>query len=463
MANVAAVILRTSLASLLVVVAACTSTSPAPSTTPLAATTVTTDAAAPETTTPSQPTDLQFADRRSAVEEEAEVFARTVLGDRGEISQAASTLLQQSLGIVLDRGVDGFSMTALDSSGAVNGGLIAFVPERDFRGDPALLGQLGLFISGQEFGTPGTPFEAAGRPGIRLDLPEATWVLWQSHTIVIVAVSESGDFAQQTISEIAPTIEDYAWQTGDCLYMGDGGLPYAPFGSLDLVPCDRPHTHEVLASQRFDESTDATFPEGLSDRVADFCDSAIDGVFGLPPSTLGYDLVRYQPDEDEWAAGDRYSTCLLARADPTYALYELVQPLADAAPPTVIYTLDGCYGLNRRAGALRCEQPHIFQMIGTVTYEGDADTSVPSVSVRRNALDADCDELAKTIVGEPKSVNHRVLGIYDPISRAEWESGVREVPCFAYLIDEVLAPLTVVGKLDGDHTVLGNTDDTIAA
>ncbi|MBT8206976.1 MAG: septum formation family protein, partial [Acidimicrobiia bacterium] len=171
----------------------------------------------------------------------------------------------------------------------------------------------------------------------------------------------------------------------------------------------------------------------------------------------------YQPDEDEWAAGDRYAACVVARADPSYAIYELVGPAAASETPVVTFGMDECFGLNRRAGQLRCDQPHIFQMVGTVSYPGDAEASLPSVSDRRQMLGDECDSLASDVVGEPKSSNHRVLGTYDPISRVEWEAGLREVPCFAYLVDDALAPLTIVGRLDGEHTVLGNTDDSIAA
>lgn len=456
--------IRTALAVLLLASSSCTSAAPDTVAVTTTATPQTTQASPNETTNaPTDPADLALASRRSDVGAEADAFARSVLGERGDISDQTATLMQQSLGIVLERGADGFAMSAIDDTNTVDGGLIAFIPERDFRGDPALLEQLGLFISGQEFGSPGSEIDIAGRPGVRLDLPEGTWVLWQSHTVVLVAVSESGDFAEQVVAEIAADVDDYAWQTGDCLYMGDGGLPYAPFGTLDLVSCDEPHTHEVLAVENALGAADAEFPDGLSDRVAEFCDAAIDSVFGVPPATLAYDLVRYQPDEAEWAAGDRYAACVIARADPSYAIYELVGPAADTEPPVVTFDVDDCFGLNRRAGQLRCDQPHIFQVVGTVSYAGAAGAPVPSVTDRRQMLGDECDSLASTVVGEPKSSNHRVLGIYDPISRVEWEAGVRDVACFAYLVDEALAPLTIVGRLDGDHTVLGNTDDSIAA
>lgn len=464
MANVAAVTIRAALLAFLIVSSACTSDAPDTVAVTTTASPPTTQAVPTETTaTPTDPADLALASRRSDVGADADAFARSVLGERGDISEQTATLLQQSLGIVLERGTDGFAMSAIDVTNTVDGGLIAFIPERDFRGDPELLEQLGLFISGQEFGTPGSVIEIAGRPGVRLDLPEGTWVLWQSHTIVLVAVSESGDFAEQVVAEIAADIDEYAWQTGDCLYMGDGGLPYAPFGTLDLVPCDEPHTHEVLAAESALGAADAEFPDGLAERVAEFCDGAIDRVFGVAPATLAYDLVRYQPDEAEWAAGDRYAACVVARADPAYAIYELVGPVANNETPVVTFAVDECFGLNRRAGQLRCDQPHIFQMVGIVSYPGDSEAPLPSVTDRRQMLGDECDSLASSTVGEPKSSNHRVLGNYDPISRVEWEAGIRDVPCFAYLVDEALAPLTIVGRIDGEHTVLGNTDDSIAA
>jgi len=121
------------------------------------------------------------------------------------------------------------------------------------------------------------------------------------------------------MSDLADSADPYLWQRGDCLIFDDGFddvTPYAPFGLHGLRHCAVGHTYEVIHSEVLPEPAGARFPSDLSDRSEAACGQAFFELSGTTELESALGLIRYLPDENEWANGSRYFACVVYVSGP---------------------------------------------------------------------------------------------------------------------------------------------------
>ncbi len=259
----------------------------------------------------------------------------------------------------------------------------------------------------------------------------------------------------------------YAWQAGDCFDFGRDDdinlLPYAPYGEENRVPCDGPHTHDVFHAEGLSEGSEAPFPEDLGSRVDAACSARFRDAYGLvwPDSTLS--VIRYLPDEQEWAAGERYLACVVYRASPGGLVERRTGP---AGGPDTTWPADegACFTGDlrsvRQPEAVDCAGEHTFEVVGVGEHPAAAGDAFPSQSQLDGFMDQFCiDALAGYLDGPPG----RVSVIPIRFGAAEWELGYRTIRCLAFATEGGELAL-VAGSFRGDWTLIGPVGgDTVTA
>lgn len=251
---------------------------------------------------------------------------------------------------------------------------------------------------------------------------------------------------------------DYRWGSGDCFDFGRTGdlaeLPYAPYGTEALVGCEELHTHEVFHVDVHPESQDDPLPAGFNDRVAEVCSQAFESALGLAWPDSTYSIIRYLPDEQEWADGERYLACVLYRPSQGGTIERLDRPAQDTDPAWRT-TVGACYagdlGIIRQAPAVDCDQRHVFEVIADDAHPAPAGDPYPGDDELATFMENLCDEALDNYAASA-SAPIGTLPLF--FTSAEWELGYRRVVCVAAATDgdDVFE---VAGSFAGEWEIVG--------
>ena len=334
-------------------------------------------------------------------------------------------------------------------------------PSGSARGDPALPMALAeaLVEAGADF-TEVTRRDLGGQTAYEIVDDRITWLLWANNTHLFVTAGVDNATEDVMAAIIDKTFgSEYQWEEGDCLYFDDG-VPYAPFGDGNVVPCDGPHEWEVTRSEPLADDEEAPFPEEeLSERVAAACEEAFFEFTGLLPTESALNQVSYLPDADEWEQGDRYFACIISRNDGAGDAQLTTGSLAGEAT-RVTRSIGDCYRRSVDTGEVDCGRPHVFEYIGMADYQGGSGDDYPGESELSGDLERVCDGLidsyvtSRTIEGATIAPFPAIIGAF------AWEKGVRAVPCFAYAVEDGTA-LEVVGSFSGGWGPLGDAGGSV--
>ena len=179
----------------------------------------------------------------------------------------------------------------------------------EFRGAPFLADEVALFVSG----TSPRSVSIGDRTAFRVTVDDVEWLLYSNETHLFIVVGPR-DVSREIMTDLADSADPYLWQPGDCLIFDDGfddATPYAPFGLHGLRHCAVGHTYEVIHSEVLPEPAGARFPSDLSDRSEAACGQAFFELSGTTELESALGLIRYLPDENEWANGSRYFACVV--------------------------------------------------------------------------------------------------------------------------------------------------------
>lgn len=297
-------------------------------------------------------------------------------------------------------------------------------------------------------------------------------------TIVTAACSQGGEDTTSSLPFTVPTTTttqppqttttgaSYLWESGDCLNLGTDAtlaeLPYAPYGTEPVVECSDPHTHEVYYTSVFGGDLDAPYPADIQEGVQDTCTARFAEVIGSAPSESTLEIVRYWPDSDEWAAGERYQACLAYLPAAEFTYRDLIGSLeGSASEHTWRAELGDCIDEDfwsiRIGSPVSCEEPHAFELVGVIDHPGLAGSAYPGRDAMADYGRDGCAGAAREYAGrdlldEPVSV----LATPTIINRAGWELGIRRVSCYAYVATPDLGLFDVLGTLqDGPLEILG--------
>jgi hypothetical protein len=326
--------------------------------------------------------------------------------------------------------------------------VVSLYPLSPYLGDPDI--DLGIALAMADLEDP----EAVdiGRLGgwrIRVEGEPWTLVADNTHVFLVIGAADTSVAALEAL--VAANAPSYLWQRGDCLYFDDAGgigVPYAPFGEGNIVPCDGAHTHEVISSLTLEVGPDAAFPgSGLSDRSFEECEVAFEAYVGIPEFPSDIAMIRYLPDGVEWAEGDRYLGCVVYRGDASsepVTIGESLEGIGEAAVREV--AAGDCTDL---AGgpAVRCSRPHTFEYIGTAPldlpagpYPGAAEADTAGTAACAGLLDAYAANLR---VG---NVSLESFAVWVP-GPAAWARGLQEAHCVAWALDDDDALQLIMGSI----------------
>jgi hypothetical protein len=343
--------------------------------------------------------------------------------------------------------------------------LVSLYPLDPFRADPDIDLAIALAMADLE-----DPQEVAigNLGGWRIRIDGDPWTLVADNTHVFLAIGDAAPSVTALEELVAANAPSYLWQKGDCLFFGDtggGGVPYAPFGEGNLVPCDGAHTHEVITSLTLDAGPEAPFPgTDLSDRSFEECEIAFEDYLGIPEFPSDIAMIRYLPDGFEWDEGDRYLGCVIylgdAKSDPI-TIDQPLEGIGDAGSRDI--AVGDCTDL---AGgpAVRCSRPHRFEYIGPAPLDLREGT-YPGTGATETAATEACSDLLAGYATTPRigDVSLEAFAVWFP-GPAAWERGVREAQCVAWAWNDDDQLRLIMGSLaDGWEPVRPPSDGGIEA
>lgn len=251
----------------------------------------------------------------------------------------------------------------------------------------------------------------------------------------------------------------YRWQAGDCLDVSEpADLPHEPFGRAPVVVCDDEHTYEVVFAGDLPAGEDDPYPEDLAQESWEACAAAFHDYVGAHLSETRLDLVVYRPDRTEWAGGLRYRTCLVEDPGGGGTPQERTGSLRNAGPDVLGGPVAGeCFaGRSLLGPSVPCTEPHLAEAIGRFTYPAAPGEAWPGAAEARREADRGCAGLLMEYAASGEHGTAAVpIAFPRPLSRAEWDDGLRTVACGALVFDGDRHHVEVVGSLaDPDWAVV---------
>lgn len=431
------------------VAAACTPTDSEPSTTLAATTTTPPTSVAPSTslppTTTSPPDDadgvLQPPERGQASTTASnallEVPGFSETPDPSRVSQDLQIAMENWLIPDFTEAMVAKVYTRTNADADVS--VVSVIPTMNWRGDPGFVEALVSFVSDS------VPFEV-NEDGIfrTIDASGAHIFFWSTGDGFLMTSSINDDDAISYLeqrSRIAKVNE--AWSTGTCLFLEDEeGLPYAPFPSEIVVPCDGAHNAEVLLGRTVGTDLVDYDEETIAYDRNFVCDEAYEATFGSQ-RTNAPTLITYMPDEAEWDRGDRYLACVVA-IDRNEGRELIAGPMSEISDLTWSPSPGACLGLGLPADTTSCSGPHAYQYLGDAEVDAESWPSSPA-----SAFEGTCAPLLDDLADGPTDIGVLIFGL----GAYAFEQGERTVRCMAFARDEGFL-VEVKGSFEGDWTVV---------
>jgi hypothetical protein len=341
--------------------------------------------------------------------------------------------LEFRIGALLGTVLEEYSWSRMESSSGDELVVASLYPRAGYRADPEL--DFAVAFSASGFEDP-EPVDIAGYAGWRINVGQASWTFAGDNTHVFLAIGEAEPVAAAIAALLEANAPGYLWQEGDCLYLGREGVPYAPFGDGELVPCDGAHTHEVIWSTTLDAGPGAPFPDqALADQSYEACEVAFEAYTGAPEFPSEIAMVRYLPDGEEWREGDRYLACVVYLGDDASAPVAIDETVEGRGPDLQRAVTPGECADVAGGSSVRCSRPHTFEYVGVAQLDLSAAT-YPGASAVETAASEGCslalDGFAtRTAVGD---VSLEAFAVWFP-GPAAWERGDRFAHCMAWAID----------------------------
>ncbi len=367
----------------------------------------------------------------------------------------------------LELAIEAVDYSFLRPTGAGDPALgLSIAPGALLRGDPSLPPGLAGALAG--------PFDdledvaVAGIDAYRIFLSDAWWYFWGSNTHLYVTIGSEESAARALEAIIAGAPTPYLWQAGDCLWFGTGAdtaMPYAPFGTANLVDCRGPHTHEVFAADTTSYDADDAYPgEAFAVEVERTCGIAFRDYIGLDWSESRIGAIRYLPDRAEWEEGDRYLACVAELTAPTGGASVIEGTLAGIGEASRIVRAPGdCYVDALNADPVDCRFTHTTQFIGYVEDPRPAETDYPGIDDLFDRLEPACAALIEEFAPTTSADGATIMPYLIPPSVVEWEDGDRTGGCFAFAAGADGRELEIAGSFDGDWSIVRFSEDDVTA
>lgn len=315
--------------------------------------------------------------------------------------------------------------------------VVSVIPAMVVRGDPNLVPVLADFTSwGKEVS------EGVHRTETDAGLVVHLWSDGDGFLVVAGEVEAAG--RAYLVAREAERQPLDTWPAGTCLYFHDDELlPWAPFPTDPVVPCDGPHNAEVIASTPAVEGFDAYDDDFVTFERNYVCDRAYEAEIGAQRDHRP-GLITYMPDSDEFARGDRYLACVIQveTADGTGLVVGPISDLPDLAWSPAI---GDCFDYDLRDDPVDCDDAHTFEFVGEVVYTGA--TWPTDLSLLAEA----CEPTLSELTDGPVAID--VFG--SDLNAYAFEQGERRVRCLAFA-SGVDGTERVIGSFTGEWRVLAD-------
>lgn len=320
--------------------------------------------------------------------------------------------------------------------------VVSVIPTMSFRGDPTLVPALA------DLDSPGE--EVADRVHRTVTDDGLVVHLWSTGDGFLVAASSVEPAGRTYLSAMeADRSPLTAWTPGTCLYFPDAaGLPWAPFPTDPIVPCDGPHNAEVIEATQDALGVTEYDDEAITYQRNYECDRAYESVIG-PQRDHTPSLITYMPDRDEFERGDRYLACVI-QVETGEGTELVVGPITERDDLEWRPAVGDCFGPSLAPEPLDCADVHGFEFVAEIEFTGDA------WPADQGAQAAACAPVLDDLPEGPAPIDVFAMGLY-PYA---FEQGERSIRCMAF-VREPAGVGRVIGSFTGEWRVLAG--DGVAA
>ena len=194
---------------------------------------------------------------------------------------------------------------------------------------------------------------------------------------------------------------------GDCI--PEGQVSESLTFAVEIVPCEAPHTHEVVGVVTYPETTSFPGDDELLVESEASCRVEFERYASVPIELSGLEILQYLPTRESWGAGDRAVACLAeadvplegslegaTAADAPFEREEITSFLleeGDCLPASVDFD---AFELP----LVDCSEPHLFEVYARTTVPG-ATGSFPGDAEINAFSDEHCVETLEEFLGGP--------------------------------------------------------------
>jgi hypothetical protein len=233
-----------------------------------------------------------------------------------------------------------------------------------------------------------------------------------------------------TTTTIALDGRDYA--KGDCVTWDQ-----TPGGHdqrlTDVVPCTRAHLIEITGPVGLPSGD---YPADWDALIEARCRPLADRHLRRPLDPAGrFYATAIYPLPETWAGGDHTLWCGIGVLSPDASVSDRSTPFkgrVEGQDDTFLWGTGSCLALDadgeRWTGTVSCDQPHGYEITGSVTLTGVDDVPVDADRWNDAAWDA-CDPVSKAYLGG--AIPRDVEASFVPIAQTSWNRGRRLLECMA--------------------------------
>lgn len=229
-------------------------------------------------------------------------------------------------------------------------------------------------------------------------------------------------------------------------------------GDIRKVGCDQPHLFEVVgavdisgqyprgAKQPDAETWRTLTTERCGQQAREYLDGPLD-----PEGKLSLGVL--QPDERQWASGERRMHCGLQRTAPGGSLQTLEAPAAEVDQSNV-WDKGTCLGLENKSPGdpVDCAQQHSYEMVAVVDLSKEFE-AFPPQKEQNKFLDKRCNELVRNYSGNAELRKQGLITAWDTRTKKSWQAGSTRVNCkVGALLDDDSGLAPVRGSVAKDAT-----------
>lgn len=226
------------------------------------------------------------------------------------------------------------------------------------------------------------------------------------------------------------------FRPGDCVTWDQNAGPSVV---STVVPCTAPHLVEITHEEELTSyAPGAPFPDELQwTRIfASACGPVATSYLGYALDPTGrFAPGGISPSDGSWAQGDRTLWCgiqVSVQQSPDQNPNDLnpFTGVVRGQDQGVVHAIGSCFGPGSpglRGAMVPCTSPHVDEVTGSVSIAGQVGQLPPTAGAWSSLVGADCQKLAVGYHGG--DLPPGVSAGWVPLTRSDWDAGVRTVEC----------------------------------